>query len=176
VQALSGISSILRAAAAPLGGLALAGGVMGASALPVGAAAPAVIPTAPEYQFIAELNADRGANGLPPLAVNGVLSGIARQRAQQIATGAFTHYDASGNLIFAGLLNAAGFPYLFAGENLAENNYPWSQSLNMANQALMNSPEHRANILNARYNEVGVSIIAGANGQFFYTQEFAQAS
>jgi uncharacterized protein YkwD len=170
------LNSIVRAAVLPFTALALAGSIFGVSATSAGAVAAAVIPTPPEYQFIAEVNADRAANGLGPLVVNGVLSGIARHRGQQISTGAFSHYDAGGNLIFAGLLNAAGFPYAFAGENLAENNFAWGQSLDMANQELMNSPEHRANILNPRYNEIGVAIVSGANGKFFYTQEFAQVS
>lgn len=141
-----------------------------------GAAAYAPM-TPPEYQFLAELNADRAANGLPPLAANDVLSGLARERSQQMLnSGVFSHYDASGNLIFAGLLNSVGFPYAFAGENLAENNYAWAQSLDIANVELMNSPTHRANILNPRFNEAGVGIAGpGPNGQYYYTQLFAQA-
>ena len=112
------------------------------------------------------------------MAANGVLSGLARERSQQIlSTGQFTHYDAAGKLIFAGLLNAVGFPYAFAGENLAENNYAWGQSLDQANVELMNSAPHRANILNSRYNEAGVGIAGpGPHGEFYYTQLFAQTS
>ena len=162
---------------APLTALAVAGSIFGASAASAGAAAFAVTPTAPEYQFIAELNADRAANGLPALAINGVLGGIARQRSQQmLSTGVFSHYAPDGSLYFAGMLNEAAFPYAFAGENLAENNFGWSQSLNEANTQLMNSPTHRANILNSRYNEVGVGIAGpSSDGKFYYTQEFAQA-
>ena len=156
-------------------GLLLATSVYAALA---GSAAAAAYPpmSPPEYQFLAELNADRAANGQPPLAANGVLSGLARQRSQQmLATGQFGHYDAAGNLIFAGLLNGVGFPYAFAGENLAENNYGWGQSLDQANVELMNSPTHRANILNTRFNEAGVGIAGpGPKGEYYYTQLFAQ--
>jgi uncharacterized protein YkwD len=159
----------------PLAALALAGGVFGSLASTAGAAAFAPM-SAPEYQFLAELNADRAANGVPPLEANNVLAGLARERSQQmLTTGQFTHYDAGGNLIFAGLLNSVGFPYAFAGENLAENNYSWSQSLDFANNQLMNSPTHRANILNTRFTEAGVGIAGpGPKGQFYYTQLFAQ--
>ena len=112
--------------------------------------------TAPESQLLAEVNADRAANGLPGLAANGVLAGLARQRSQQIAaTGAFTHYAPDGSLVFQTMLNSVAFPYASAGENLAENNYAWGQSLDVANSQLMTSPEHRANILDPRYNELG---------------------
>jgi uncharacterized protein YkwD len=132
--------------------------------------------TAPEYQFLDELNADRDSSGLPGLAANGVLAGIARQRSQQLAVGGvFTHYASDGSLAFANMLNSAAFPYIFAGENLASNNYAWGQSLDVANTQLMNSPDHRAAILNTRFNEVGVGIAGpDGRGRFFYTQIFAE--
>ncbi|HLG72837.1 MAG TPA: CAP domain-containing protein [Chloroflexota bacterium] len=164
-----------RIVLAPIAALALAGGLFGSMAATAGASAYAPM-TAPEYQFLAELNADRAANGMPPLAANGVLSGLARQRSEQmLTTGVFSHYDAAGHLIFQGMLNGIGFPYAFAGENLAENNYTWAQSLDEANTQLMNSAPHRANILNSRFNEAGVGIAGpGPNGQYYYTQIFAQ--
>ena len=170
------IRDILRRAKAPLAAVLAAGSLYGGLVLSAGAAAYAPM-SAPEYQFLAELNADRAANGQPSLAANGLLSGLARQRSQQmLASGQFSHYDAAGNLIFAGLLNGVGFPYAFAGENLAENNYGWDQSLNLANSALMNSPTHRANILNSRFDEAGIGIAGpGPKGEYYYTQLFAQA-
>jgi uncharacterized protein YkwD len=132
--------------------------------------------TAPECYFLAEVNADRAANGLPPLAANGVLAGLARQRSEQmLTTGVFSHYDARGGLVFTSMLDAVGFPYAFAGENLAENSYNWGQSLEFARTQLMNSPPHRANILNPRFNEAGIGIAGpGPRGEFYYTQIFAQ--
>ena len=38
--------------------------------------------------------------------------------------------------------------------------------------AWMNSPEHRANILNPTYTEIGVAIAMDAAGRLFFTQEF----
>ena len=106
----------------------------------------------------------------------GIGATVCQRSQQMLANGSFSHYDGAGNLIFAGLLNGVGFPYAFAGENLAENNYPWGQSLDQANAALMNSPTHRANILNTRFNQVGVGIAGpDGNGRFYYTQLFAQA-
>jgi uncharacterized protein YkwD len=172
---MTGTRTLLALVRAPLAALALAGTLYGALATHAGAAAYAPM-SAPEYQFLDEVNADRAANGLPSLAANDVLSGLARQRSQQmLSSGVFSHYDAAGNLVFQGLLNAAGFPYAFAGENLAENNYAWGQSMDQANTQLMNSPTHRANILNTRFNEVGVGIAGpGPKGEFYYTQIFAQ--
>jgi len=170
-------TSIFTKIAAPIAALALAGSLFAAMAPSAGAAFyPAMSP--PEYQFLAMLNGDRAANGEGPLVANGTLSGLARQRSQSMAAGTpFSHYDGAGNLIFAGLLNSAAFPYSFAGENIAENNYPdLGQSLGVANTGFMNSAGHRANILNSRFNEVGIGIAGpDGNGRFYYTQMFAQA-
>ncbi|MDE3075784.1 MAG: CAP domain-containing protein [Chloroflexota bacterium] len=162
----------IRLAAMGLAG-ALAASIVGVE----GAGAVTFAPmSAPEYQFLAMLNADRQANGLPAVAADGSLSGLARARSQQmLASGVFGHYDAGGQLIFVQLLNGIGFPYLSAGENLAENNYDLAASLGVANTGLMNSPGHRANILNPNYNEVGIGIAGrGPTGQFYYTELFAQ--
>jgi uncharacterized protein YkwD len=39
-------------------------------------------------------------------------------------------------------------------------------------RAWMNSPGHRANILNAKYTEIGVGVVIASNGQAFFTQQF----
>jgi uncharacterized protein YkwD len=39
-------------------------------------------------------------------------------------------------------------------------------------QAWMNSPGHRANILNPNFTRIGVAARANANGTLFYTQNF----
>jgi len=173
---ITNVGYLLALARIPLAALAVAASLYAALAPSAGAAAYPPM-TAPEYQFLAEVNADRAANGLPQLAANGVLSGLARQRSQNmLSSGLFSHYDAAGNLIFANLLNGIGFPYAFAGENLAENNYAWGQSMEVANSELMKSPTHRANILNTRFDQVGIGIAGpGARGEFYYTQIFAQA-
>ena len=172
------ITTVLRAICVPLAALAVAASTFAGHVPSAGAAAFAPM-SAPEYQFLDELNADRAANGLAPVVANDVLSGLAHERSQQIlASGLFSHYDAAGKLVFAGMLDGAGFPYLFAGENLAENNVRSLQdSMNEANAQLMNSPEHRANILNSRFDQVGIGIAGpAAGGQFYYTEIFAQTA
>ena len=171
------IASIFRKIAGPLAALTLAGSLFASFAPRAGAAYFAPM-SPPEYQFLAMVNADRAANGLATLAADTTLSGLAHQRSQgMVASGAFSHYDASGKLIFAGMLNSAGFSYALAGENIAENNYPsLGQSLSVANTEFMNSPTHRANILNSNFNEVGIGIAGpDGSGRFYITELFAQA-
>lgn len=150
-----------------------------------GAMAPATSPpgqafvdqpmSAPEYQFAATLNADRAAAGLPQLVLNRTLSDIARERSRESLTlgGRLTHYDAAGNLPMLQMMRSAGMTGRLAGENLAENNYPWPSSLQLAESELLASPEHRFNILHPVFNQLGVGI-AGPNdwGHMYYAQIF----
>lgn len=56
------------------------------------------------------------------------------------------------------VIKAAGYEYLVVGENLALGNYQNDQVLV---EAWMNSPGHRANILDSKFNEIGVAVGRG---------------
>ena len=103
------------------------------------------------------VNQDRAANGVAPLSYNASLARVAQYRAQDMLNrNYFSHYDPlTGQLAFVGLLRLWGIPYSTAGENIA-----WSTNPSMAaiNTMFMNSPEHRANILNAAYHRVGLGV------------------
>jgi len=103
------------------------------------------------------VNQDRAANGAGPLAWSASLARVAQYRAQDMLNrNYFSHYDpATGQLAFAQLMHLWGIPYSTAGENIA-----WSTNPSMAgiNTMFMNSPEHRANILNGAYRRLGVGV------------------
>ena len=72
-------------------------------------------------------------------------------------------YDAIHRLVEKGLC----FPILSAGENIA-----YAPTTALANDGLINSPEHRDNILSKDFNKIGVGVIdAGTYGKMF-TQDF----
>jgi len=103
------------------------------------------------------VNQDRAANGAAALAWSSSLARVAQYRAQDMLNrNYFSHYDpATGQLAFVQLLHLWGIPYSTAGENIA-----WSTNPSMAgiNTMFMNSPEHRANILNGGYHRLGVGV------------------
>ena len=143
------------------------------------ATAPALSPNLDSMarQFFSLLNTDRKLNGLPPLALNEQLSSLAQSRAPSLlATGGpLSHYDSAGHLVLKDIMNDNNIAYATAGENLAENNFDVSQTVTVANTGLMNSPTHRANILNPKYQQVGIGLAGpNARGQFFYVQLFLQ--
>jgi uncharacterized protein YkwD len=120
-----------------------------------------------EQQAFSRLNADRTANGLSPLRINTALTGLAEAYAQDMINRSFfSHTNPQGQSPFD-RMRQAGIQYGYAGENLAIN-----VSVPEAEQAFMNSPGHRANILNAHYTQVGLGVRHSSNGSVYVVQEF----
>lgn len=118
------------------------------------------------------INAERAANGLAALQPDQTLTQIARMRSDDmLRRGYFDHYTPEGTTVFD-MLAEYGVPYAHAGENLAFDTYPASESVSIAMQALMTSPSHRANILNADYTLIGVGLATDASGVHYYTMVF----
>lgn len=102
-------------------------------------------------------NAQRAAAGLPQLSLNGALSVAAADKAADMIKGNYwAHVSPSGVGPWY-WISAAGYPYLYAGENLAQG-YADDSSV-MA--AWMNSPEHRANVLGVNYHDMGCGFASG---------------
>lgn len=135
------------------------------------APAPAQPPTsqikAAEQRALELLNADRRVNGLPALRLNGTLVVLAENYGKDmIKRGYFSHYNPEGQSPFD-RMRSYGLNYRYAGENLAINT-----NVEAAQRALMNSPGHRANILNPNYTEVGVGVSYNSRGSVYVVQEF----
>jgi len=117
------------------------------------------------------VNQDRAANGVAGLRFSGALARVAQYRAQDMLNrGYFSHYDpATGQLAFSALMHLWGIPYTTAGENIA-----WSTNPSMAaiNTMFMNSPEHRANILNGAYHQAGIGV-AGNGAKIMVVEVFS---
>lgn len=58
----------------------------------------------------------------------------------------------------ADVISATGYTYILVGENLAEGDFRSSEELVLG---WMNSPGHRANIINAKYTQIGVAVKKG---------------
>ena len=117
-------------------------------------------------------NQQRAANGVAALAIDAQLVDVARQRSQTMAsTNCFSH-TACGPTAFD-LLGGIGYFYQIAGENIARNNYPAAQSVATSMTGFMNSPGHRANILDGRYTRIGVGVVLGQGGMYYYAVIFA---
>lgn len=102
-------------------------------------------------------NASRQANSLGTLKWNDVLARAAQKKADDmLAKGYFSHTSPDGRLPWD-FITSEGYNYLTAGENLAEGFI----EAEATSEAWMNSPGHRANILNKNFEELGVGISDG---------------
>jgi uncharacterized protein YkwD len=103
-------------------------------------------------------NSHRAAAGLPPLAENATLDTIATARLDDMfAKQYFDHVSPTGESVST-VAGQDGYAYLRIGENIALGNFANDEDLV---QAWMDSPGHRANILNDRYTEIGIAVGEG---------------
>jgi hypothetical protein len=102
-------------------------------------------------------NAKRESQNLAILTVNPVLNKAAEMKAVDMATkGYFAHTSPEGKTPWY-WLEAVGYQYQYAGENLAID---FIDSQDVTN-AWMNSPTHKANIVKKNYTEIGTGIATG---------------
>jgi uncharacterized protein YkwD len=114
-------------------------------------------PTDREVALLAMTNSARATNGLAPVTFDQTMLRVARARAAaQIPDGPLSHYNTLGDLAFVGLLAEAGVEYTLAGENLARAAPADATVVGHLNDALMNSPTHRANILEPSFNRLAI--------------------
>jgi uncharacterized protein YkwD len=120
-----------------------------------------------EEQMLTTVNREREANGLQPVIMDMQLRKLARSHSlDMFQRGYFSHYTPDGLSPFD-RMNAANIEYTYAGENLA-----LAPSTDLAMQGLMNSPGHRANILNPNFNKIGIGAIDGGIYGIMFSQEF----
>jgi uncharacterized protein YkwD len=165
----------------PVTALALGGATPATSAADLGspeaARAPPAVPDPIEAELFALVNADRSAGGVAPVAFDTEVLDIARARAvAQVPLPHLSHYDSSGQPAVAGMLVAAGAYHLGAGENLVRLPGSDSTVARRAEEALMNSPSHRAITLEPRFNRLAVGAIADGNGCVIFAEVFRAAA
>lgn len=102
-------------------------------------------------------NQRRADAGLAPLQLNNQLAAAAENKAQDMfAKDYWAHFGPNGETPWD-FIRAAGYQYVYAGENLARG---FSSSSDVVN-AWMASPDHRANMLSSHYTDVGFAVEQG---------------
>ena len=112
-----------------------------------------------EAQFVAAVNSERAAQGLPALSVAGDLSSVARSHSRVMAD--------TGNLHHNPNLGSAVSGWQKVGENVGRG-----PSVATIHGALMNSAGHRRNILDSDWTQLGVGVVVDSGGQIWVTQVF----
>jgi uncharacterized protein YkwD len=120
-----------------------------------------------EAMMLQMINEERQKHGLKLLQADPEMLQVARAHSQDMfAKGYFAHDDLEGKDPFD-RMKAANISFATAGENLA-----LAQTVEIAHVNLMNSPGHRANILNPSFGRVGIGILDGGFYGLMISQEF----
>jgi len=120
-----------------------------------------------EQEVVKLTNAERTKAGLKALQTDDKLMAAAREKSQDMQSKKyFSHTSPTFGSPFD-RMKALGITYKSAGENIAQG----QRSPQEVVQAWMDSPGHRANILNANYTHIGVGYVKSGN---YWTQQFIQ--
>lgn len=108
---------------------------------------------------IEQTNIARAQNGgLPALTENSLLNLDAQMKVNDMFAKQYFEHESPTGVGPADLAKAVGYSYVTVGENLALGDFAGDSGVVTA---WMNSPGHRANILNAHYREIGVAVGRG---------------
>ncbi len=107
---------------------------------------------------ITETNNQRELNGRVPLHLNEKLNLAAKAKLDDMFRQQYFEHVSPDGKNPADVISAAGYEFLVVGENLALGNY---KNDTILVEAWMDSPGHRANILDAKFNEIGVAVGKG---------------
>lgn len=142
--------------------LLFAAGVAAQSALPFDEEA--------EQQVLISLNQSRVEAGVPPLKLDDKLRDAARKHSALLAQRNVLSHQFPGEPSLRERLRSAGLFFTEAAENVGVN----SQADDV-NSMFMRSSGHRANMLNASYNAVGIGIVHRGR-DYWVTEDFATLS
>jgi hypothetical protein len=125
-------------------------------------------PTVAEQYLLAMANQERAQRGIQPLAWDEHLAAAARQHALRMAQQNAISHQFPGEPALESRTAAAGARFSLIAENVAIAPTP-----QVLHTEWMNSPGHRANLLEPHENAVGIAVIQ-SNGDLFAVEDFSE--
>ena len=122
-----------------------------------------------EQQLFQAINRQRAANGLPPLKWDEALATAARQHAEAMAAQKAISHTLPGEPSLPSRVARAGARFSWLSENVAAG--PNAENIS---EQWMESPNHRANLLDADMDTIGAGA-AERNGVVFAVADFSKA-
>lgn len=138
---------------------------------------PTIQITDEEQRFIDLTNRERIERGLNSLSIDPVLVEVARAHSQEMADkNYFDHVSPTPGMktVLDRYVAEIGHQptWVLIGENLF---YCSIVDVNRGHTCLMNSESHRDNILNERFQRVGVGVYESSDGEFWVTEMFVSS-
>jgi len=125
--------------------------------------------TRAERELFASVNQARRAYGLSPLRWNDSLAAAARRHAEVMAERGSAQHGFEGEPSLSARVKQAGAHFSWLSENVTQGPTP-----GFIHSQLVNSPPHRANILDRDMDSIGVGVVE-RGGQLFAVEDFSQA-
>jgi uncharacterized protein YkwD len=120
-----------------------------------------------EQRVLELINKERAKYGLGAVTYNGVLDNAAEKHASHMSVVGKMAHEGIGDGDPGERIRAEGFRNAW-GENVATGQTSPEQVV----REWMASPEHRRNILDPDYQQMGVGYVTAANGRSYWAQEF----
>lgn len=126
------------------------------------------------------LNGERAANGLPRLTMNADLIQSAHAHNLDMARQNEMSHQLPGEAYFADRIQAAGYNYWYAGENIGWNSVQSLDGVRALEQIMYDEKPpgdtgHRDNILSKNYTNVGIDVyFDNVNGKVWLTEDFGK--
>jgi uncharacterized protein YkwD len=120
-----------------------------------------------EVEMLELVNRERAANGLEPLEADPEMTEVARRHSADMFTRGYFSHNTPENKTPFDRMRESDVRFRTAGENLA-----LAPTLQIAHTGLMNSPGHRANILEPKFGRLGIGVLDGGRRGLMITQNF----
>jgi cysteine-rich secretory family protein len=114
-----------------------------------------------ESRFTSLLNHERTSRGGHALVTKSDLVEVARRHSRDMAERGYIYHNSN-------LPNEVGGDWRILGENVGRGG-----SVDSIHNAFMNSETHKRNILDSRFNQIGVGTFVASNGYLYVTEVFA---
>ncbi len=121
------------------------------------------------------LNAERQRHGLRALRLNSRLSRAARGHSQDMARNNYFDHNSRNGSSFVDRIRRTGYLTGASRWKVAENiawGTRWLAAPRAIMKAWMDSPGHRANILDGSYREIGIGVATRSERRAIYTTDF----
>ncbi|GAA4351362.1 hypothetical protein GCM10023145_15470 [Angustibacter luteus] len=118
--------------------------------------------------MLALVNTARSTAGCRPVTSDAALTRAAVGHSTDMATHDYFSHVSQDGRTFDQRIHAAGYSGGLLGENIAAG----QRSPAAVMDSWMNSPGHRANILNCGFSKLGVGVARGGSYGVYWTQDF----
>lgn len=122
-----------------------------------------------ELKLLESVNNARKVQGLPGLRWSNELASAARKHAEAMAQHGSAEHGFAGEPSLAARVTQAGAHFVWLAENVCQG-----ARIEAIEAEFLNSPKHRANILDSDMDSIGVGVVE-RGGQLYAVEDFSKA-